>query len=84
MLRETANGHFHASRAGHLLGGDVPCRSSMRRSLGRVRFGCSEASNAESMQETPLALQGALSKDRGRVGSGTRMYWYVSIYIGMY
>ena len=66
------------------MGGDFPCSSSMRRSLGRVRFGCSEASNAESMQETPLALHGARSKDRGGVGSGTRMYWYVSMYIGMY
>ena len=84
MLRETSNGHFPASKADHVLGGDVPCCCLELNRLGRVRFGCSEASNAESMQETPLALQGARSKERGRVGSGTRMYWYVSIYIGMY
>jgi hypothetical protein len=86
MLRETANRHFHASKSDHLFGGDVPCCRLERSRLGRVKFGCSEANIAESLQETPLALQGALSRDRGQPWFGhtyvlvcIHVYWYVLI-----
>jgi hypothetical protein len=74
MLRETSNGHFHASMADHVLGGDVPCCRLELNRLGRFRFGCSDASIAESLQETPLAQQCERSGVGGRIGSGTSVY----------
>ena len=64
-VRKTDNRNFHASWAGHLVGGDVPRPRLEPRLYRPVGFCCSVVQRTESIQKTPWAPQGARSGNRG-------------------